>query len=271
LKSQAVARQSGAQANKPLVAEMLNTTKDEEAREAISRAQKKAADHFRIGKLNNRQMFWRIIYGLPWTVLILPIFYIETESIGFTLGAFGILVGFLLLVAFGFYFTDEPQFHTTVAFKNDWLDKLGAFWLVALCFGPIVGYLISLVQPTLKSWRWQFSARIFFAAALPVLLSLPLYRYARGKAALIAVPLLIGLTLLPSLTIYWTARDLANGEKSGVIRLVKSSNYTTECESLTGEPLTTPCAKAGFQAGDVLEVYWLEHTRKILSVKKQNP
>jgi MFS family permease len=249
---------------------MQNTTKDEEAKEAIRQAQKYAADRFRIGKLSNRQMFWRIIYGLPWTLLILPIFYVETESIGFTLGAFGILVGFLLLVAFGFYIADEPQFHTTVAFKNDWLDKLGALWLVAICFGPIVGYLISLFQPTLKSWRWQFSARIFLAAVLPVLLSLPLYRYARGKTALLAVPLLIGLTLLPCLTIYWTARDLAAGEKSGMLRLVKSNSYTMECESLTGEPLTTPCAKAGFKVGDVLEVYWLEHTRKILAVHKQN-
>lgn len=250
---------------------MQKHTKDEEAREAISQAQKKAADFFRIGKLSNRQMFWRIIFGLPWTLLILPIFYLETESIGFTLGAFSILVAFLLLMALGYYIADEPHFHTAVAFKNDWLDKLGAFWLVAIFFGPLVGYLISLVQPTLKSWRWQFSARAFFAAVLPVLLSLPLYRYARGKAALIVVPLLIGLTVLPCLTIYWTARDLAAGEKSGMLRLVKSSNYTTECESLTGEPLTTPCAKAGFKAGDVLEVYWLEYTRKILAVKKQNP
>ena len=250
---------------------MQKTTKEEGEKIAIRQAHKNAADHFRIGKLNNRQMFWRIIYGLPWTLLILPIFYVETESIGFTLGAFGVLVSFLLLVAFGFYFADEPQFHIPVAFKNDWLDKLGAFWLVAIFFGPLIGYLISLIQPTLKNWRWQFSARVFFAAALPVLLSLPLYRYARGKTALLAVPLLIGLTLLPCLTIYWTARDLASGEKSGMVRLVKSSNYTTECESLTGEPLTTPCAKAGFKVGDILEVYWLEHTRKILAVKKQNP
>ena len=237
---------------------------------AISAARKRAADYFRIGNLNNRRMFWCIIKDLPWTLLMLPIFYFGTESIGFTFGAFGILVGFLLLVALGFYLADEADFHTKVAFKNDWLDKIGVFWLIAIFFGPLMGYLITLIQPTLKSWRWQFSARVFFAAALPVLLSLPLYRYARGKTALLAVPLLIGLTLLPSLTIYWTARDLAGGEKSGMVRLVKSSTYTTECESLTGEPLTTPCAKAGFKAGDVLEVYWLEHTRKILAVHKQN-
>src|SRR5262245_28214145 len=180
-------------------------------------------------------MFWRIIRSLPWTLLILPIFYFQTSDIRFSLGAFGVLVGFLLLVAGGFYLADEPDFHTKVVFKNNWLDKIGAFWLIAIFFGPLMGYLITLIQPTLKSWRWQFGARVFFAATLPVLLSLPLYRYARGKAALIAVPFLVGLTLLPCLTAYWVARDLVTGEKSGMVRLVRSETYLTDCESLDGD------------------------------------
>lgn len=201
---------------------------------------------------------------------MLPIFYFGTDSIGFTLGAFGILVGFLLLVALGFYLADEPQLHTKIEFKNNWLDKIGAFWLIVIFFGPLIGCLMTLIQPTLTSWRWQFGARVFFAAVLPVLLSMPLYRYMRGKATLIGVPLLVGLTLLPCITVYWTARDLATGEKSGIVRLVRSENNSTDCESLDGRPLTTPCAKAGFKVGDVLEVYWLEYTGKILAVHKQN-
>jgi hypothetical protein len=117
-----------------------------------------------------------------------------------------------VLTAIGLYFGPRTEYHTRAPLRGDWLDRIGAFWLMACVFGPLFGWIITSVVPiTLDSWRVVYALRVFLAAGLPLMTALPLTRYVRGKAALIALPLLIGITLLPIWTAVDTGRDLATG------------------------------------------------------------
>src|SRR2546423_6624330 len=84
-------------------------------------------------KVSPAQMVYRYLLGAVWALLLMPtLFYLRFG----TIGAFGwvctiFLIGLCLLSALGFYFIDRPEYHTTVALKNNWLDKIGGFWLVA--------------------------------------------------------------------------------------------------------------------------------------------
>src|SRR6201999_2194471 len=102
-----------------------------------------------------------------------------------------------------------------------WLDRIGAFWLVGCAFGPFFGWLvIEAWRPlTTESWYWLYFLRAFLAAGLPVLLALPLLRYARGKSRMVGLPLLLIITLLPVSTAIGSIQDLLEGP---VLRQAKS-------------------------------------------------
>jgi hypothetical protein len=147
------------------------------------------------------------------TVLVPFIFYLRFGEVG-PLG-WGLTVFFdlyCLLWAFGLYFLPRTEYHTQVKARGDWIDKVGAFWLVGCAFGPLFGWTVTSVAPlTPESWRWVYGMRAFLAAALPVLLALPTLRYARGKSATIVLPLAIVLTSLPVSTAIPVILDLRDG------------------------------------------------------------
>jgi hypothetical protein len=96
--------------------------------------------------------------------------------------------------------------------RGDWLDRIGAFWLVSCAFGPLFSwFLASIVPLTPASWRWVYGARLILAAGLPLLTALPLTRYIRGKGGWIALLLLVGVTLLPVWSVVSVSRDLWQG------------------------------------------------------------
>ncbi len=134
----------------------------------------------------------------------------EVDALGWGITVF--FVVYCIVTAIGLYFGPRTEFHTRVPLRGDWLDKIGAFWLVACVFGPFFGWVIASVVPiTLDSWRIVYGLQVFLAAGLPLITALPLTRYVRGKAALIALPLLIIITLLPIWTAADSGRDLING------------------------------------------------------------
>lgn len=97
--------------------------------------------------------------------------------------------------------------------RGDLLDRIGAFWLVACLFGPFFGWLVTTgVFPiTPNSWGWLYALRVFLAAGLPMLTALPLLRYVRGKSTWVALPLLLGVTLLPVSSAMRVSQDLWEG------------------------------------------------------------
>ena len=147
-------------------------------------------------------------------VLVPLLFYIRFRAIGpLGWGTTVFFVVYLLLTAIGLYFRPRTEFHSPVALRGDWLDRVGAFWLVGCAFGPFFGWVLTsgALPITQNSWRWFYGARVFLAAVVPIMLALPLTRYVRGKSALIALPLLLVITLLPVSTAMNVSLDLWEG------------------------------------------------------------
>jgi hypothetical protein len=160
------------------------------------------------------------------TVLIPVAFYLRFGAIG-PLG-WGIAVFFdvyCLLWAIGLYFRRRTEYHSPVRLRGDWVDRVGAFWLVGCAFGPFFGWLVTEAFPiTPSSWHWLYGLRAFLAAGVPLVLALPLLRYVRGKSSLVAGPLLVVITLLPVSTAIPVIQDLWEGPS------VRQAPSTSESE-----------------------------------------
>ena len=147
-------------------------------------------------------------------VLTPCLFYLRFRRVGpLGWGTTIFFVVYLLLTAIGLYFRPRTEYHTPVSLRGDWLDRVGAFWLVGCVFGPFFGWVITsgAFPVTQSSWQWMYGLRVLLAAAVPVMLALPLTRYVRGKSTLVALPLLVGVTLLPVSSAMNVSMDLWEG------------------------------------------------------------
>ena len=166
-------------------------------------------------ELSRRQAIRRCLTSVIWFTLLVPsIFYLRFREVG-PLG-WGTTIFFdvyLLLSAIGLYFQPRTEYHSPVPLRGDWLDRIGAFWLVGCAFGPFFGWIVTtgVIPITPNSWRWLYGLRVALAAVVPLVLALPLTRYIRGKSSLIALPLLLGITLLPVSSATNVSRDLWMG------------------------------------------------------------
>ena len=164
---------------------------------------------------SRRRVIRQCLIGAVEAVVLVPcLFYLRFGRVGpLGWGATVFFSTYLLLTAIGLYFRPRTEYHSPVALRGDWKDRVGAFWLMGCAFGPFFGWLLtSGVFPlTQSSWQWLYGLRVFLAAAVPILLALPLTRYVRGKSAWIALPLLIGVTLLPVSSAMNVTLDLWEG------------------------------------------------------------
>jgi len=153
--------------------------------------------------------------SISWfTVLVPLVFYLRFRHIG-PLG-WGTTIFFdvyCLLSAVGLYFRPRTEFHSPVLLRGDWLDRVGAFWLIGCAFGPFFGWIVTTgtFPITTTSWQWLYGLRVFLAAGIPIVLALPLTRYVRGKSSWVALPLLLVVTLLPVSSAMNVSRDLWEG------------------------------------------------------------
>ena len=164
---------------------------------------------------SRRQTIRSSLISIIWLTILVPTaFYLRFHEVG-PLG-WGTTVFFdvyCVLVAVGLYFRPRREFHSPVRLKGDWLDRVGAFWLVGCVFGPLFGWIVTTgtIPVTPSSWRWLYGLRVFLAAGIPILLALPLTRYVRGKSSWVALPLLVGVTLLPVSSAMKVSKDLWEG------------------------------------------------------------
>lgn len=157
-----------------------------------------------------RQMLVSASFAAVLTPALFLLRFGEVGPLGWGTTVFFVM--YCVVAAIGLYFGPRTQYHTPVSLRNDWLDKIGAFWLMACVFGPFFGWVIASIVPiTADSWRVVYGVRVFLAAGLPLITALPLTRYARGKSMLIALPLLIVITLLAMWTAIDSGRDLIAG------------------------------------------------------------
>jgi hypothetical protein len=166
---------------------------------------------------SRRRVIRQCLIAPAWIVTIIPlIFYLrfgEVGPLGWGLTVFFIV--YVLLTAIGLFFSDKKEFHTQVEVRRDWLDRVGAFWLVACAFGPLLGWILTsgVIPVTDATWRWLYGGRVLCATLLPVLTALPLTRYLDGNSVMIGLPILVFVTLLPILTAVNAGRDLWEGPR----------------------------------------------------------
>ncbi|HEY6806672.1 MAG TPA: hypothetical protein VI306_24045 [Pyrinomonadaceae bacterium] len=161
-----------------------------------------------------RKAVRRWLVAIPWVVVLIPaIFWLRFGAVtplGWGLTIF--FVVYCLLSAIGLHFLIRPEYHTPVVYKNDWIDRIGAFWLVACALGPLFGWMLTTgFWITANSWQWFYGGRVLLAIVLPVITSFALLRYVRGHGAPLMLALLVGVTALPVWSGWATLIDLKNG------------------------------------------------------------
>lgn len=157
-----------------------------------------------LGDINAEASLWILLPKMlaaiaASTVLILLIFYLQSGELPFF--AFGVAIffaAFQILIIVGLRFYNRTETHTTKKLQNDWIDKIGAWWLMACAFGALIGWLCGRMAEYFPNYTLIFhAAKIFFTIILPVLMMLPNLRYLERQSAAIQVPLLTFITILP--------------------------------------------------------------------------
>jgi len=179
-------------------------------------AERVARSFFRVTNEASRQKAIRqsLLGAFECAVLIPSLFYLRFGKVGpLGWGTTVFFIAYCFLSAVGLYFQRRTEYHSPIALRGDWLDRVGAFWLVGCAFGPLFGWIVTTgaFPVTLNSWRWLYGLRVFLAAGVPILLALPLTRYVRGKSTWVALPLLVCVTLLPISSAMNVSLDLWEG------------------------------------------------------------
>jgi len=179
----------------------------------------------------------RMLLGAVAYAVLVPLLFTlafgEVGPLGWGMTVF--FVAYCLLAAVGLYFLPRREYHSTVPLRGGLADRVGAFWLVCCAFGPLLGWIVTAVFPlTTTSWHWLYALRLLLAGGLPVLTAMPLIRYARGKAALVALPLLLIVTMLPIWSVVGVSKDLWEGP---VVQQVSASAAPELYLAHTGRPL----------------------------------
>ena len=232
------------------------------------------ADYFKVASIkgDNRELVKRFLLGAVWAAVLTPLlFYLRFGTINwFSIGFTTFLVVLCLLFALGFFFQTKTEYHTQVPMAGSLADRIGAFWLVACMFGPFFGWIITAFSPGEASWKWQYLARAFLSVILPVITAIPLVPYARGKAALIAIPLLLVITALPILSCLWVLADLQDGPQTLSVKVLQNGHEgQANCQANNVRYEDLPCEEIRpAVAGDQFAVTWLRHTRRVLAKQK---
>lgn len=158
------------------------------------------------GEINTEAPLWVLLpkafAGIALSaVVILLRFWVEFGEIpvfAFGFAAFVVVLEILIIV--GLRFQNRTERHTAKGLKNDWLDKLGGWWLAACAFGAFFGWICGNLARSFPNLAIIFlTAEIIFTIILPVVTMLPNLRYISRNAAAIQVPILVFGTSLPLL------------------------------------------------------------------------
>lgn len=160
------------------------------------------------GDLNAEAPLWILIPKAFFAItasaaLLLLIFWLNFGELNWFAVSFAIfLCVFQILLIVGLRFRDRTDVHAEKPLQNDWIDKIGAWWLVACAFGVLFGWGIvktAAFFPGIDSVYFH-AARVFLTIFLPILTMLPNVRYVGRNSAHIQIPMLFGITLLPILS-----------------------------------------------------------------------
>jgi hypothetical protein len=143
------------------------------------------------------------------TVLLIGLFWLQFGEINSFAWLMAIIAaGFQILLVIGLRQKDRLNDGPVVK-PNKTLDMIGAFWLIAVIFGAVIGWFTGSLAESIPSAAIPFHiATVVLTIVLPFLTSLPNYRYVNGSRAIIMLPMLLILTALPMLLGIDSARAL---------------------------------------------------------------
>ncbi|PJC36988.1 hypothetical protein CO046_02685 [Candidatus Peregrinibacteria bacterium CG_4_9_14_0_2_um_filter_53_11] len=141
-----------------------------------------------------RALIKKSLLGIPPVVaLILGLFYWRfglIPPIGIGVAVF--MTVFLLLTALATYASDKTHLHSEQALQGSLADKIGAFWLVSVVFGPFFAWVVGSTNFfTLETTQL---IQFILSALLPVVCVLPLLSYVTRKNFFITLPILFVIT-----------------------------------------------------------------------------
>jgi hypothetical protein len=133
--------------------------------------------------------------------LILLVFLLSFGEL--SLFAFGFVI-FLsavqILMIVGLRFRNRRELHSSKRRRNDRLDKIGAWWLVACAFGALFGWFSAQLAAAFPQYATALlGAAVVFSIVLPVVTMLPNLRYLESDILFVQIPLLFFVTILPAL------------------------------------------------------------------------
>jgi hypothetical protein len=164
--------------------------------------------------MQDRRLIQRYLIGAPVSLILIPLlFSIVTGQVGPLGWGLSIFLGtYCILAAAGLFFLHRPEYHSPVIMRGDWVDRIGAFWLMACVFGPFLSWvLLNAVLVTLENWRWLYGTQVLLSIILPVITAVPMLRYVKGRGAPIMLLILFGVTSLPVFSALPALRDLTAG------------------------------------------------------------
>ena len=199
--------------------------------------------------LSDPKSVWQLLLGLlVMFALMTAVFWLRFGEMGVSFGLG--LAGFLSLIVAGIWYSDRiPAGVQAPKLRPSRFDSLGAVWLLAIPFGPFLGWSAT-EQLTAENWQLVAGLRAGLCVALPAVCVLPLVRCVRGQYAVQAGAILLIGTAFPVIIGFGAALDFVRGPvwQDVEVTSVRASSFRTEF----GTWITVDEAFADFTDGRTL-------------------
>ena len=179
--------------------------------------------------LSDPKTVWQLLAGLLITfALVTFIFWLRLGEMGIGLGM-GV-AGFLCLIIVAIWYSDRvPADAQAPKLKPSRFDGLGVIWLLAIPFGPFLGWSAT-EQLTAENWQLVAGIRAFLCVLLPAVCVLPLVRWVRGRYAVPAGAILLIGTAFPFTLGAGAALDFVGGPvwQDVEVKSVRDAGFKTQ-------------------------------------------
>jgi hypothetical protein len=187
---------------------------------------------------------WRALVTIPLSsAVILFLFRVglgQFETVGIGVAAFFALVqlGFLVVPPLTTRARRDGKLGSvagTPPLASSRLDALAVVWLLAIPFGPVIGWVATnSFAVTASNWRLLLGIRATVCILVPLLGALSMLRFVRGKTAGLAAAILGVGTVFPMFAGRAAAMDLMNGARWEQVVVEETIDVTHRGSRSTG-------------------------------------
>ncbi|HQU93773.1 MAG TPA: hypothetical protein PLK77_15865 [Pyrinomonadaceae bacterium] len=132
------------------------------------------------------------------TLVLFALFWLQFGEINSYIVLIVVLAAvFQILLVIGLRHQDDPGLVDAAPGR---FDHIGSFWLVAVFFGAVFAWFTKdLANAYSESATFFHIATVVLSIVLPVVTSIPNYRYVTAANVYITLPMLVVITLIPSI------------------------------------------------------------------------